>query len=241
MRKLLGLVGATLLFAGPALAADLAVKAPAAPLAPVPFSWTGFYIGAHVGAGWGTKEWDFFEPGEGRRNEFDSSHTVNGILGGGQIGYNFAFIPSWVTGVEVQFSGADLKGKGDCGGADFNCSSKVNAIGTFAARLGLPIVNNQGLIYVKGGGAYAHDDFKVSDPFSPFSSSISDGRWGWMLGTGLEFWVPGAPSNWSAKIEYNYMDLGTKSYHFSGTPLAETFDITQRLHLIKFGINYHFR
>jgi outer membrane immunogenic protein len=47
MRKALGLVGATLLFAGPAVAADLAVKAPTyAPAA----SWSGCYAG--VNGGW---------------------------------------------------------------------------------------------------------------------------------------------------------------------------------------------
>jgi outer membrane immunogenic protein len=248
MKKVLCLLGATLLFAGPAFAADLAVKAPVAAVAP--FSWTGFYIGAHVGAGWGTKEWDEFIPlGRAGKTELDSSHTVNGILGGGQIGYNWQFVPSWVLGIEAQLSAADLKGKGNCGAGIvefeaaaflFNCRSKVDAIGTFAARLGLPIVNNQGLIYVKGGAAWAHDKFNL-DFDSRLSSSISDDRWGWMLGTGLEFLVPGAPSNWTAKIEYNYMDLGTKSYQFTNFDGFGNFDITQRLHLIKFGINYHFR
>src|ERR1700694_4899978 len=28
----------------------------AAPLPPQPFNWTGFYIGAHIGSAWGTKE-----------------------------------------------------------------------------------------------------------------------------------------------------------------------------------------
>src|SRR2546422_2172195 len=53
MRKVLGLVGATLLFAGPALAADLGRPPPlkAAPLLPV-FSWTGLYLGVHGGYGW---------------------------------------------------------------------------------------------------------------------------------------------------------------------------------------------
>jgi len=53
MRKVLGLVGATLLFAGPALGADLGRPPPykAPPLVPV-FSWTGWYIGAHGGYGW---------------------------------------------------------------------------------------------------------------------------------------------------------------------------------------------
>jgi outer membrane immunogenic protein len=48
MRKVLCLVGATVLFAGPALAADLAVKAPV--LGGPAFSWTGCYSG--VNGGW---------------------------------------------------------------------------------------------------------------------------------------------------------------------------------------------
>jgi outer membrane immunogenic protein len=234
MRKVLGLVGATLLFAGPALAADLAVKAPvrAAPVV-APFSWAGLYIGAHIGAGWGTKEWDeFIGP-----FEFDSSHTVNGILGGGQIGYNFQ--PGngpWVWGAEVQFSGADLKGKGNCGvNAVFNCGTKVDAIGTFAGRFGFLTLNNQALVYLKGGGAFAHDKFNLNEA-GIVSSSISDDRWGWMLGTGVEYAIT---NNWSAKVEYNYMDLGTKSYQFSNFGGFGNFDITQRLHLVKFGVNYH--
>src|SRR5260370_21557877 len=53
MRKIVGLVGAVLLFTSPSLAADLQRKAPAyqaPPLAPV-FSWTGFYVGGHGGFG----------------------------------------------------------------------------------------------------------------------------------------------------------------------------------------------
>src|SRR5260370_10482923 len=54
MRKIVGLVGAVLLFTSPSLAADLQRKAPAyqaPPLAPV-FSWTGFYVGGHGGFRW---------------------------------------------------------------------------------------------------------------------------------------------------------------------------------------------
>src|SRR5258708_22366597 len=52
MKKVLGLIGATLLFAGPALAADLAVKAPAL-AGPLPSQWSGFYLGIHGGFRWG--------------------------------------------------------------------------------------------------------------------------------------------------------------------------------------------
>ena len=38
----------------PAVAADLPVKAPPAPVyAPLPFTWMGFYVGANVGGAWG--------------------------------------------------------------------------------------------------------------------------------------------------------------------------------------------
>jgi outer membrane immunogenic protein len=40
-----------------AQAADMPLKSPP-PAAPM-FSWTGFYIGAHVGSGWGTREFDY--------------------------------------------------------------------------------------------------------------------------------------------------------------------------------------
>ena len=59
LKTLLGttaLAGAML--AGAANAADLPIrKAPAPVAVAAPFSWSGFYIGAHAGGGWGTKEW----------------------------------------------------------------------------------------------------------------------------------------------------------------------------------------
>ncbi len=174
---------------GAATAADLGprpvYKAPPPVAAPVPFSWTGFYIGAHIGSGWGTKEWDdakpnatacshtsppgqfcFVPPGPGvgpitEGLIFNSSHTVNGFLGGGQIGFNYQ-VGWWVWGAEVQGSFADLTGHGTCGFEGLlNCSSKVDGIATFAGRLGFAV--DRALIYMKGGGAWAHDKFAVTN------------------------------------------------------------------------------
>jgi outer membrane immunogenic protein len=257
MKKLLlGSVAlAALATAGSALAADMprpVYKAP--PPVVAPFSWTGFYIGVHVGAAWGTKEWDqrINVPAvlDGRvavvpafALESDSSHTVNGFLGGGQVGFNYQ--AGWtVWGAEFQISGADVKGRGNCGvSALWNCGTKVDTIATLAARFGLTW--DRTLVYVKGGGAYAHDKFDlnllgINIPGVIQPSSLSDNRFGWMVGTGVEVAIWG---NWSAKVEYNYMDFGTKNYRFNTTPLTpvfDNFDITQRLHLIKFGINYRF-
>jgi outer membrane immunogenic protein len=277
MKKLL-LASASVfaLNAGAASAADLgprpAYKAPPpAPVVAPPFSWTGFYIGGHIGSGWGTKEWDDARPnatacgktnppgqicitpgGGGAAGEgpvFNSSHTVNGFLGGGQIGFNYQI--DWaVLGVEVQGSFADITGHGTCGFEGLlNCSSKVDGLATFAGRFGFAV--DRALIYVKGGGAWAHDKFEITNSGLLFLAgtcdseglnctpvpgrSFSANRWGWMWGTGVEYaFLP----NWSAKLEYDFLDLGTKSYLIND--VLGTFDIRQRIHLVKFGINYHF-
>ena len=39
----------------PALAADMAVKAPP-PVSASAYSWTGFYVGGNVGYGWGGRQ-----------------------------------------------------------------------------------------------------------------------------------------------------------------------------------------
>src|SRR5262245_25850581 len=107
---------ATVLIAGAAHAADLPTKAPIrkAPIA-VPFSWTGFYIGGHVGYGWGDKEWsDFFDPVTINNNRVpgpDTRYHVNGFLGGGQVGFNWQ--SGWtVFGFEADGSWASIDGSG---------------------------------------------------------------------------------------------------------------------------------
>ena len=51
MKKLVLATSLLALFSGTTLAADMAVKSPAAPIAVVP-SWAGFYLGIHGGYGW---------------------------------------------------------------------------------------------------------------------------------------------------------------------------------------------
>ena len=87
----LGSHAATALIAAPALAADLG-RAPVRPVvAPVPlFTWTGFYIGGHVGGGFGNKDWEFVNVGGiPLAPPFPAtSHDVSGLLAGGQVGFN---------------------------------------------------------------------------------------------------------------------------------------------------------
>jgi len=282
-KTLLAGVSILALSVGAANAADLGAKPlyKAPPPVPVvaPISWTGFYIGGHLGAGWGTNEWDDAASATGCSNSngqgsanptcvaiggggsgpsssaggpfgLESSHTINGFLGGGQIGYNYQFSPYWVLGVEVDGSFADLTGHGSCALEGLlNCNSKVDGLATFKGRVGFTV--DHALIFVEGGGAWAHEKFSVTNNnANPLQfvcnvpdvgntcviqgGSVSDNRWGWMFGAGIEYLIT---QNWSAKIEYNFLDLGTKTYVINDSPV---FDINSKIHLVKFGVNYHF-
>jgi outer membrane immunogenic protein len=71
-------------FAGQA--ADLAPLYKRPP--PMPFSWTGFYLGANAGIGWATKTFDYNDFTPGAPFLWESSQTINGPIAGGQLGYN---------------------------------------------------------------------------------------------------------------------------------------------------------
>src|SRR5258708_1539172 len=167
MRKVLGLVGATLLFAGPAFAADLAVKAP--PLAgPLPAQWGGFYLGIHGGYGWGPDSVD----GEiiGPIGPFSNPSPKGGVFGG-QAGYNWQY-GSVVAGLEIDVSGADLKDSQSQTVSGVipivripfsvteTLSSKVDFFGSARARAGF-LVTPDWLVYGTGGLGWAHDSITV--------------------------------------------------------------------------------
>jgi outer membrane immunogenic protein len=90
----LGAVIAALTFAAPANAADVPVRGPIYKAAPAPvYNWTGFYIGAHIGYGWGDANLGF---------------QPDGFLGGIQAGYNWHLNRNWVFGIEGDFSATDM-------------------------------------------------------------------------------------------------------------------------------------
>ena len=229
---LLGLAGATM-FGGAAVAADLSrpvYKAPPAGALPVAYDWTGLYIGGHIGYGWADKSWqDLIGFGT-------VSHKADGFLGGGQAGFNFQ-TGMFVFGVEGDVSWADLKGGSTTGplllaplGANFN--TKVDWTATLTGRVGLAF--DRWLVYGKGGVAWAHDTYNTNFYTFPGSVSLDETRVGWTVGAGVEYAIA---QNWTTKLEYNYMDFGTKNVSFA--PFTTT-AIDQQIHAVKFGVNYKF-
>ena len=144
---------------------------------PVPFNWTGLYIGGHFGGGLAHSQWtDNVPPGcinfPCSAIEAGSQNAV-GPLGGLQLGYNWQF-GHWVLGLEGQYTFAQLKGDhqnnlvdgGNLGPLFLTLSSvdrlttKVDAIGTVAGRIGFASdLMDRTLVYLKGGAAYEREQY----------------------------------------------------------------------------------
>ena len=94
------------------------------------------------------------------------------------------------------------------------------------------------LIYGKGGLALAQDQSSLIDTTGGNSASTSLMRTGWTVGAGLEY---GISKNWSAKIEYDYLNFGSQALNFS-TPLQPAYTSNASLNVqeIKAGINFRF-
>jgi len=222
-RGLLALVAGVMVSSG-AMAADMSrpvYKAPPAGALPVSYDWTGFYVGGHVGYGWAQKDW---------RDAFglNASSNADGFLGGGQVGFNYQ-IGQFVLGVEGDGSWTGIKGGTTALGA--NIDNNVDWTSTLTGRAGIAF--DRWLVYGKGGVAWAGDRF-TSNRYTPGPVEVTDTRIGWTVGAGVEYAF--APQ-WSAKLEYNYMDFGTKAVSFA--PGTST-DIDQQVHAVKFGVNYKF-
>jgi outer membrane immunogenic protein len=246
MKKILGGLILSALLAAPVMAADLParmpVKAAPAPIVTV-FSWTGCYIGGHAGYAWGRKKVTSGDPLLFPGLTDNAHHDVDGFIAGGQIGCNLWQRDRWVFGIEGQASWADIDGDvalpAVTVGELSNFRTEIDVIGSIAARLGYAFgATGQTLVFVKGGAAFVHEQFKGAFLFDPLSQSDKDLRWGWMVGAGVE---QALSSNWSLKAEYNYSNFGTRDVDLCAPgPVCDTYSIKQHIHLVKFGINYRF-
>jgi outer membrane immunogenic protein len=239
-------------------AADMAMKA--APYAPAPVaSWTGFYIGAHVGAGWGTTETNLTGASiAGFGVPLDvpfAQNSGSGFLGGGQVGYNFQ--SGWaVFGVQGDFAGMDVKGTAPCL-VVASCTTKSDWLATVSGRFG-GVVADRALIYAKGGAAWMNSTHSVNlanlgGLLGPLFAgqqltSTESTSWGWLVGLGAEYMIT---QNWTAFIEYNYIEfdkkneannINTAAFGFGGPlpAIAVNADFKNKLSIAKVGVNYKF-
>jgi outer membrane immunogenic protein len=222
MKRLL-LAGVALSVTTAASAADLPARpyAKAAPAVVSPaYNWSGFYIGAMGGFGWGS----------------DDSGGSGGF-GGGTVGYNWQLPGTqFVFGVEVDAAGASIKDSitEDIGGGILlTTDSKISSFGSVAGRAGFAM--DAALLYAKGGYAWANNKSTISAPAVGVSFSDSQTHTGYTIGGGVEYMFT---PNWSAKGEYMFTSLGGETYNFGGDLLPSG---NIDFHTIKVGVNYRFR
>ncbi|MBN8936642.1 MAG: porin family protein [Rhizobiales bacterium] len=227
---LLASVAAFALAATPALSADLPAsvyKAPPHAYAP---TWTGFYVGAHIGAGLGTSD---SNANIGGPTIAIANGSGSGVIGGGQIGYNVQ--SGWlVYGIEGAFTGSGISGDSPCLGT-FTCSGSANWYASITGRVG-GVVNDRTLAYVKGGAVWMDADYGFGIP-GVFSSTASETRLGYLIGAGVEYKFN---EHWSGFSEYNFMDFGRDNVDFVVPigPGTVTSGINDTAHVFKVGVNY---
>ncbi|MBB5051391.1 outer membrane immunogenic protein [Afipia massiliensis] len=251
MRKLLATAAFVAFTITSASAADMAprYKAPPPIVAPV-WSWTGFYAGLHVGGGFSDTNvvatnqlFPAFDPGL-------LGTDGSGVVGGGQIGYNWQFAPNWLLGIEGDISGTGIRNNASAlitvGGAPiapfgFNhlADRSIDWMASIRGRLGW--VWDRWLVYGTGGAAWAdvnyRTDFTGFGTNNPISTNVTLS--GWVAGGGVEYAVS---NNWTVRAEYLYYDFGDETVAnptiTPGFNYLTTFD--NKIHVVRAGVNYKF-
>jgi outer membrane immunogenic protein len=229
------------ILAAPAMAADMAVKAPA----PYPYLWNGFYVG--LNAGYADEQSTFTTaatntpdaalgtvPGvtEGLAALSSGRIMTNngmGFIGGGQVGYNVQLGKLWVVGLEADIQGKTGSSNGSVtSGATVvgsttsvqTVSASTDWLGTVRGRFGI-VLTPTWLVYFTGGLAYGGSSGNSTLNQSGTigfagggAGSFSNTRIGGTFGAGLEWMFA---RNWSAKAEYLFYDLGTTNFSYAAT------------------------
>jgi len=236
-------------------------------------SWSGFYAGANIGYGWGLGDAsvrpaapavipaDFPDLPDFIQFMIDNAWYPNslspserGVVGGGQVGYNWELPSGWVVGVEADLQLSGMRGSDSAiQTPEFaprtytSVSKKVDWYGTVRGRAGY-LIDPEWLIYATGGLAFGEtslgfhtelvDDVCVVDGTICSDDSSSGVKLGWTLGAGVEAMLS---PKWSVKAEYLYVDLGKRSFNAQTTsPVLFATSASFHENIVHVGLNYHF-
>jgi outer membrane immunogenic protein len=234
MKKLLASASFIVLSSATVLAADLPLQTKTSVMAAPMFSWTGCYVGAHIGAG---AMHDSYTGGNG-----------NGGLAGGQVGCNYQD-GNWVFGVEGEGSWSGIKTNTSVlfssnNGEGWTANNKNDF--SIAARAGMTF--DRTLVYGKAGWVWGQFDFTNAgvtccNGYNPYSFSFAKSGTldGLLLGVGIEHALT---RNWTVKLEYNYLNFGSKAMagtycDFGGCVPNDTSSSATK-QIFKLGANYLF-
>jgi outer membrane immunogenic protein len=194
------------------------------------YNWSGVYIGADAGYGWGNSTQDF----DGI--DYNVPLDPKGWFGGLYAGYNHQLSNGLVLGVEGDFniSGIDadgVRGIGD-GVVDPSLSygSDLKWSGSLRGRLGYAA--GQFMPFVTGGLAVAR--YEISETV-PTSYSVSKTYTGWTLGAGIDYAMT---DNILLRAEYRYADYGSERFENIPSWINQSVDLSTND--IRIGMAYKF-
>ena len=231
------------------------------------WTWAGFYVGGTIGYGWGKSNTDtaFSDPvSAGQLFATSESRKLEGAIGGAQGGYN------WVAGnilagveADLNYAGQRARMRAGCPGEVCNPAlvgivgdpsvlaiseqgQKLEWFATLRGRLGATVTPDA-LAYVTGGLAVgevmtAGTVFGFDGDGNPVNTIVSshNTKAGWTVGGGIEGRLAG---NWTAKLEYLYLDLGSVSTvptPAANSTVAVAFNSRVTDNIVRAGINYKF-
>jgi len=250
---------------GPVAAVNGSARSNSPVPAPTPsYTWTGGYVGAHIGLGWGRAN-TTFTPLPSAVQFVDMTSTTlrpdpSGFNGGVQGGYNWQ-TGHFVIGAEADISWSRMSGTATVTpiimnigtpfpGAGFLVTRQdTKWFGTLRSRAGIAF--DRVFLYGTGGLAYGHVDYSANSDFRPgvptsilffqYPASLSKTKTGWTAGGGVEV---GINKHWSWKAECLYYDLGNQSLTANPAPANPPFQVAYgwqtRAHTFNTGINFRF-
>src|SRR5262245_2579080 len=232
--------------AAPAMAAEIAVKAPWQPPIVQAYDWTGLYVGAHLGYAWGRSNWSA-PPNLSSSLDFDQSSDIfsgaGSYFGGLQIGYDYMLPNRVVLGAQLDTSfpgfprhdisigGVSIFSTPATGLARY--SENVLHFGTLRGRVGYAPGN--WLLYGTGGFAWTYDQLTLTQLADGTTDSPFLWRLGWAAGLGVEYAL--AP-NWTVNFEYLFTKYGNSSVMFPSAGLQFTSDFSSQQ--ARASLNYRF-
>ena len=205
--------------ASPAMAQDVAS------------TFTGPRVAAIVG-------YDVTKAGSSVDNDTTSSddQSIDGLLYGGEVGYDFAVSPNFVLGAEAEYTESTAKtgfDRGDFEGFGIG-NVKVGRDMYAGVRAGFRAAPTT-LVYAKAGYTNARFDVRSSDGTVDTKTNVDTD--GYRLGAGVEQAIG---TNTFAKIEYRYSNYGEGEVDYVNGPDSGRFNIDTDRHQVVVGFGLRF-
>ena len=200
--------------------------------AEVVWTWTGLYLGGHVGysRGWVSNTLVDANPAI---SPTTSAPTFGGMYGGFQVGYNYLLPSRLVVGAEADISFPNFFEDGLAAGLGTAegtaVTDQVDYVATLRGRLGYAF--GHWLVYATGGYAWSQARLGETPGLLADKDRVIRTHTGWAAGMGAEVAIA---ADWTAKLEYLYYHFGDVDGTFpSGTSYKSSFD----LQTVRLGLN----